>query len=144
MATKINFTKDHLVKLYNMAGEALFNKVAFQTPMGQFVTIYDLLHTVTVNTLLTMKNSINKLVEKKESADEWTMTDAEQKDIAELKRKAELINLVIGWKKYQAYLDDVAEERKKLNKELEELKESQKTPEEKQKELEAKIKALDE
>ena len=144
MTTKINFTKEHQVKLWNMACNALFNKTIFTASMGGTMNIFDLLHTTTVNTLVNMKQSLDKQIAAKESADEWSMTDLEQTKLKELKDKSQLINLIIGYKKYQTYLADVEAERQKLNKELEDLKESQKTPEDKIKELEDKLKALDE
>ena len=144
MANKINFTKEHQAKLANMALTALFNNTTFNTSMGGTCGISELLHQTTVNSLLQMKQNLDKKIASREAADEWSMTDLEQTKLKELKDKSQLINLIIGYKKYQTYLADVETERQKLNKELEALKESQKTPEDKIKEIEDKLKALDE
>lgn len=144
MSNKINFTKDHQVKLWNGINISVFNNKFFNTPMGGTATIQELLHQTTVNTLVQMKQSLDKKIAAKESADEWSMTDEEQKKLTELKADSELINLVIGWKKYVAYQNEIAKKKADLDKMIDELKESQKTPEDKLKELEAARAALDE
>ena len=144
MANKINFTKDHQVKLWNGINISVLNNKFFNTPMGGTATIQELLHQTTVNTLVQMKQSLDKKIAAKESADEWSMTDEEQKKLTELKADSELINLIIGWKKYIAYQNEVAKKKAELDKMIDELKESQKTPEDKLKELEAARAALDE
>lgn len=144
MANKINFTKDHQVKLWNGINISILNNKFFNTPMGGTATIQELLHQTTVNTLVQMKQSLDKKIAAKESADEWSMTDEEQKKLTELKADSELINLVIGWKKYIAYQNEIAQKKADLDKMIDELKESQKTPEDKLKELEAARAALDE
>lgn len=144
MANKINFTKDHQVKLWNGINISVLNNKFFNTPMGGSATIQELLHQTTINTLVQMKQSLDKKIAAKESADEWSMTDKEQKKLTELKADSELINLVIGWKKYVAYQNEIAQKKAELDKMIDELKESQKTPEDKLKELEAARAALDE
>lgn len=144
MANKINFTKDHQVKLWNGINISVLNNKFFNTPMGGTATIQELLHQTTVNTLVQMKQSLDKKITAKESADEWSMTDEEQKKLTELKADSDLINLVIGWKKYVAYQNEIAQKKAELDKMIDELKESQKTPEDKLKELEAARAALDE
>lgn len=143
MATKINFTKEHQVELYNSALKALFNKTEFSTSVG-ILNIYDLLHTTTINTLTSMKVNLDKLISTKEAADEWSLTESQQKQIDELKAKSRLVNLIIGYKRYQEYQASIEKERAKLNAELESLKDSQKTPEDRIREIEDKIKSLDE
>lgn len=144
MGNKINFTKEHQVRLFNAANLAVFNNKFFNTPMGGTATIQELLHQTTVNTLIQMKQALDKKISSKEAADEWSMTDEEQRVIANLKADSELINLVIGWKKYTNYQNEIAKKKVELNKMIDELKESQKTPEDKIKELESELKSLDE
>ena len=144
MANKINFTKEHQAKLANMALTALFNNTTFNTNMGGTCGISELLHQTTVNSLLQMKQNLDKKIASREAADEWSMTDTEQKNLTELKSKSELINLVIGWKKFVAYQNEIANEKEELDKKIADLKESTKTPEDKIKELEAQRAALDE
>lgn len=144
MANKINFTKEHQAKLANMALTALFNNTTFNTSMGGTCGISELLHQMTVNSLLQMKQNLDKKISAKEAADEWSMTDVEQKNLTDLKAKSELVNLVIGWKKWVAAQDEIAKEKAELDKKIADLKESTKTPEDKIKELEAQRAALDE
>ena len=144
MANKINFTKEHQAKLANMALSALFNNTTFNTNMGGTCGISELLHQTTVNSLLQMKQNLDKKIASREAADEWSMTDTEQKSLTELKSKSELINLVIGWKKFVAYQNEITKEKEELDKKIADLKESTKTPEDKIKELEAQRAALDE
>lgn len=141
---KVNFTKEHQIKLYNAAMLALFNNTSFQTTMGGTCGISELLHQITINSLIQMKQNLDKKISAKESADEWSMTDEEQKKLDELKSKSELINLVIGWKKYVAYQNELANKKAELDKMINDLEESQKTPEEKINELKAQRAALDE
>lgn len=144
MITKVNFTHEHETELFNLALKALFNKVEFKTSFNTILNIYDLLHTTTINVLLNIKSSLDKTISLKENADEWSLSDVEQKNIAELKFKSRLVNLIIGFKKYKDYIISVEKEKAELNAQLESLKESQKTPADKIKELEDKIKSLDE
>lgn len=144
MGNKINFTKGHREKLAQLALEALFKNTEFQTSMGGTCCITGLLHQTTINSLLQMKQSLDKKIASREAADEWTMTDDEQKGLTELKTKSELINLVIGWKKWVAYQKEIAEKKAQLDKMILDLQESQKSPDEKIKELKAERDALDE
>ena len=140
--TRINFTKDHMSKLCDLAVQALFNKTLVTTKLGQVLNIYELLHTTSINQLNEIKASLSKKIEKMEEADEWIQPDNEKLDST--KNLKELINLIIGWKRYNLEIQDNKAKKEELSKKLEELKESQKTPEDRIKELEAEIKELDE
>ena len=61
-----------------------------------------------------------------------------------IKDTKELVNLIIGWKRYNLELDENARKKEELSKKLTELKESTKTPEDRIKELEAQLKELEE
>ena len=61
-----------------------------------------------------------------------------------MKDAKELVNLIIGWKRYNLELDENARKKEELIEKLAELKESQKTPEDRIKELEAQLKELEE
>lgn len=138
----INFTKDHEARLKELACEMLFNNGVIQTKLGQPLDIVELLHTTTINTLNEIKNKLSNTITKMEEADEWVEKDSSK---IEKQRKAkELVNLIIGWKRFNLEKAENAHKREELSTKLAELKESTKTPEDRIKELEAQLKELDE
>lgn len=139
---KINFTKDHMSRLLDLADEALFNKTVVFTKLGQPLNIYELLHTTSINQLNEIKLGLAKKIEKAESVDEWVAPDNDK--LRSMKDTKELVNLIIGWKRYNLELTENELKKEELSKKLAELKESQKTPEDRIKELEAQLKELEE
>ena len=139
---KINFTKDHMQRLLELANDALFNRTSVTTKLGQVLNIYELLHTTSVNQLNEIKLSLAKKIEKAEEADEWV--DKDNAKLQALKEVKELVNLIIGWKRYNLELSENARKKTELIDKLNELKESTKTPEDRIKELEAQLKELEE
>ena len=139
---KINFTKDHMARLIDLADAALFDRTTVITKLGQPLNIYELLHTTSINQLNEIKLGLAKKIEKAESADEWIAPDNDK--LQSMKDTKELVNLIIGWKRYNLELDENACKKEELSAKLAELKESQKTPEDRIKEIEAQIKELEE
>ena len=131
-----------MIRLYDLANEALFDKTNVQTKLGQVLNIYELLHTTSINQLTEIKSSLSKKIEKMEEADEWISPDNDK--LAQMKNLKELVNLIIGWKRYNLEIQENKIKKAELTKKLEELKESQKTPEDKIKDLEAQLKELEE
>lgn len=139
---KINFTKDHMQRLLDLANVALFDRAVVTTKLGQVLNIYELLHTTSINQLNEIKIGLAKKIEKVEAADEWIAPDNDK--LQSMKDTKELVNLIIGWKRYNLELEENARKKKELSAKLTELKESQKTPEDRIKELEAQLKELEE
>ena len=139
---KINFTKTHMERLMDLADAALFDKTTVVTKLGQPLNIYELLHTTSINQLNEIKNGLAKQIEKIESGDEWIDPDSEK--LESLKSNKELVNLIIGWKRYNLEKETNARKKEELTTKLNELKESTKTPEDRIKELEAQLKELEE
>lgn len=139
---KINFTKDHMSRLLDLADEALFDKTTVYTKLGQPLNIYELLHTTSINQLNEIKSNLTKKIEKIEEQDEWVTPDGDK--LQAMKDTKELVNLIIGWKRYNLELAENARKKEELTNKLTELKESTKTPEDRIKELEAQLKELDE
>ena len=139
---KINFTKDHMSRLLDLADEALFNKTTVFTKLGQPLNIYELLHTTSINQLNEIKNNLSKKIEKAEESDEWVQPDNDK--LQSMKDTKELVNLIIGWKRYNLELTENELKKEELSKKLAELKESTKTPEDRIKEIEAQLKELEE
>ena len=129
-------------RLLDLASEALFDRAVVTTKLGQQLNIYELLHTTSVNQLNEIKVGLAKKIEKVEASDEWIAPDNGKLQL--LKDSKELVNLIIGWKRYNLELDENSRKKEELSKKLAELKESQKTPEDRIKELEAQLKELEE
>lgn len=139
---RVNFTRDHMSRLLDLADEALFSKTTVFTKLGQPLNIYELLHTTSINQLNEIKLGLAKKIEKAEESDEWVAPDNDK--LQSMKDAKELVNLIIGWKRYNLELTENELKKEELSKKLTELKESQKTPEDRIKEIEAQIKELEE
>jgi len=139
---KINFTKDHMIRLYDLANEMLFDNATIQTSMGQVLNIVELLHCTSIGQLQNIMSSIKKKIDKIEESDEWLAPDNNK--LEELRRMKELINLIIGWKRHTLEITENRRKKAELTAKLAELKESQKTPEDRIKELESEIATLEE
>ena len=139
---KINFTKANMLRLCELANNALFEKKTVTTKLGQVLNIFELIHTTTVNQLNEIRLSLSKKIEKIEEGDEWTSPDNDK--LQAMKDTKELVNLIIGYKRYNIELAENKAKKAELTKKLEELKESTKTPEDRIKEMEAQLKELEE
>lgn len=139
---KINFTQEHFEKLKAYAVEMLFTQETVTTKLGQTLNIVELLHTTTINTLNGIRLQLAKEIETIENQDEWVSGEVSQRKLDSLKAKKELVNLIIGYKRFIQEQAEIARERASLENELVRLKESQKTPEDKIKEIESKLEAL--
>lgn len=140
---KINFTKEHYVKMSGLAFAMLVNNETISSKMGQPLNIVELMHTTTVQTLNDMRLNIGKQIEKLESQDEWVSTDNTQERLEKLKKQKELLNLLIGWKRKKLEIEEAQYKKKTLTEQLNKLKEEQKTPEDRIKELEEQLAGLD-
>ena len=138
---KINFTPTHFERMKELAVEMLLDNEVIVGKLGQQFNIVDLIHTATINTLNSMRVGIAKAIENLENADEW-VDSANQEKIEKLKKQKELVNLIIGYKRYLLEQQETSELKKQLKKTLADLKESQKTPEDKIKEIEAQLAEL--
>lgn len=138
---KINFTPTHFERMKELAVEMLLDNEIVVGKLGQQFNIVDLIHTTTINTLNNIRVGMAKAIESLENADEW-VDSANQEKIEKLTKQKELVNLVIGYKRYLLEQSETNELRKQLKKTLEDLKESQKTPEDKIKEIEAQLAEL--
>lgn len=139
---KINFTQEHFEKLKAYAVEMLFTQETVTTKLGQTLNIVELLHTTTINTLNGIRLQLAKEIEAIENQDEWVSGEVSQRKLEILKAKKELVNLIIGYKRFVQEQAEIARERAYLEDELVKLKDSQKTPEDKIKEIESKLETL--
>ena len=139
---KINFTKEHEAKLDALAIKMLKENGIVRTSMGQVLNIVELMHTTSINQLNNIRTALLKAIQKKEEGDEWVAADTSVLD--EMKDTKELVNLIIGWKRKNMEIAEAKAKKTELTKKLAELKESTKTPEDRIKEMEAELAALDE
>jgi chromosome segregation ATPase len=138
---KINFTKQNYQDLVNLVAQAAMNHVVINTKMGQPLDIVALLHTTSINTLNDIKASLVKKIRNIEDRDEWVEADPDE--LAAIKAQKELVNLVVGWKRWTMEINANKQKKAELTKKLDALKESTKTPEDRIKEMEAEIAAMD-
>lgn len=138
---KINFTNEHMERMKELLVNMLINNDTVLSGFGTYLDVCALLHTVTINSLNKLRIQLGKQIETLENADEWSNTDNQSK-IKELSDKKELVNLIIGYKRFKEEAEATRLKRKELEDKLNSLKESQKTPEDKIKEIEAQIAEL--
>ena len=120
----------------------LIGNITIKGNMGQDHSILDLFHNLTLNTLVSIRSSLNSIISKKEEIDEWSITDGEQRVLESLKKKKELVNLLIGYKRQLEESAKTERERQTLTKQLNELKDSTMSPEDKIKEIEKQLEEL--
>lgn len=135
----INFTKEHYAKLKELAFDMLVSNDTIPTKLGQSLTILELMHTTTINTLNGLKQQIAKQIDNLENQDEWASSEHLQLKLDKLKARKELVNLIVGWKRYSEEREELSAKKEELSVQLKKLKEAQKTPEERIKELEEQI-----
>lgn len=136
---KINFKKEHFDKLKELAVKALLNNDVIMGKLGTPINIIELIHCTTINSLNNMRLSLAKKIESLEENDEWTSNELNQGSLLKAKEQKELVNLIIGYKRYKQEIEDNKANKEALLEQLNVLKESQKTPEDKIKELEEKL-----
>lgn len=140
---KINFTSQHFDNLCAGVLEMALKNSTISTKMGTPLNVLELLHTTTIGTLNGIRLSLSKQIETLENQDEWVAENTSQTKLESLKSLKETVNLIIGYKRYQLEKEETAKKRKELESQLTMLKESQKTPEDKIKEIEEQLKSLD-
>lgn len=140
---KINFTKEHFEKMCAGILGMVLKNTTVPTKMGTPLNAIELLHTTTIGTLNGIRLSLSKQIETLENQDNWVAESTSQIKLESLKSIKETVNLIIGYKRYQLEEEETAKKRKDLESKLTELKESQKSPEDKIKEIEDQLKSLD-
>ena len=140
---KVNFKKEHFDRLKELAVKALLNNDAVIGRIGNPINIVELLHGTTINSLNQIRLSLTKKIESLEGKDEWIADNVNQESLEKAKEQKELVNLIIGYKRYKQELAENLANKEALQEQLKALKESQKSPEDKIKELESKLATLE-
>jgi hypothetical protein len=136
----VHFTKENYETLRKLAADMLFANEVISYGVGQPKSIIELLHTTSIETLNKIKQTLSKRIEEQENKDEWV--DPDNSKLDKLRKKKELVNLIIGWKRFNLEKDAQAYKKAELTKKLNELVESQKTPADRIKELQAELDAM--
>lgn len=140
---KINFTKDHYEKMCALLMTMLINGDTITTKFGTPLDVVELLHTTTIGTLNSIRLSLAKQIENLENQDEWVSSEANQNRLSQLKAQKELVNLVIGYKRFQMEIAETAKKKSELQEKIAKMKEEAKTPEDRLKEAEAELAAFE-
>lgn len=139
---KVNFTQEHYQKMCSLLLDMLLGNTTIQTKLGQQLNVVELLHCTTINQLNEIRLQLTGAVRRIEDMDEWLEQDnAEKLDI--LKKKRELVNLIIGYKRWCIEAREIKAKKEQLIAKISEMKEAQKTPEDRLKEAEAELESLE-
>lgn len=139
---KINFTKEHLAALKANIAELVLRGTIIPGPVGQSYDIFNIVNTLSTTSLRTISAFLQKKKAGLSVDDEW-VENPHKAEVEELQFVIDTISLVIGYKLKNIEIEDNLREKARLEKQLNELKESQKTPAELIAELEAKITAIE-
>lgn len=142
MAT-INFTKEHLAKLKENIATMVLDRTIVNGPMGQSYDACSLVNEMTITSLQSLSTQLVAKKAKLSISDEW-VENPNVEEIAKIDFILETISLVIGFKRKEQECKDNARERARLEKQILDLEEAQKTPQELLAELKAKAAALSE
>lgn len=99
---KINFTKEHFIRMNDLLMEMLLDNRTINNSMGQPLNVVELLHTTTVNSLNRIRLDVATQIKNLENEDEWVATSETQNRLNTLKKDKELLNLIIGYKRFRA------------------------------------------
>ena len=137
----IIFTEQNKSELEKLIANSVLNRVVYCGQFGQEYTVWDLVNTANVSSLRVLSEFIQNKISKLSTADEW-VENPHAEEVEKLTIDKRLISLIIGWKLYNQQLKERTDERNRLEKQLSDLEQSQKTPEQLIDELKAKIAEL--
>lgn len=141
---KINFTKEHFEKMCSLLLTMLLSNNTVNSKLGTPINVVELLHTTTINSLNDIRLALSNKIKRLENQDGWVTSGSTAKQLDTVRAQEELVNLVIGYKRYRMEVEENAQKKAELTAKLKALKESQKSPEDKIKELEAELSAMGE
>ena len=112
--SKINFTPEHEKQLKDLYLELGFSGAKLQGKFGaNFMSVDQLLHTTTIETLKGFKVTLKKEIDELEKEDEWTTGVTSSKRLTITKKWYDYVNLLIG---YKLYTEQVASETRAARK----------------------------
>jgi len=140
MAT-INFTKEHLAKLKENIATIVLDGTIVNGPMGQSYDAFSLVNATSIKSLQTLSGFLGTRKANLSASDEW-VENPNAEEIAKIDFLLETISLIIGFKRKEQERKDNARELARVEKQIAELEEAQKTPQELIAELKAKAATL--
>ena len=140
---KINFTQEHFQRMQHLLLGMLLNNETINNKLGQPLNVVELLHTTSIQGLNGIRLSLGKQIENLENQDEWVASPVSQAKLENLKAAKELVNLIIGYKRYKLEAEEVSKKKAELVNRIAQMKEEAKTPEDRLKEAEAELAALE-
>lgn len=143
IAMKINFTQEHFQRMQSLLLGMLLNNETINNKLGQPLNVVELLHTTSINGLNSIRLSLAKQIENLENADEWVASPISQVKLDNLKAAKETVNLIIGYKRFQQEIAENNARKEELKAKIAQMKEEAKTPEDRLKEAEAELAALE-
>ena len=142
MAT-INFTKEHLAKLKENIATLVLDGTIINGPMGQSYDAFALVNAMSIKSLQTLSGFLGTKKANLSTTDEW-VENPNAEEIAKIDFIMETVSLIIGFKRKEMERKDNARELARIEKQIAELEESQKTPQQMLAELKAKAATLSE
>lgn len=140
---KINFTQEHFQRMQSLLMQMLLNNETISSKLGQPLNVVELLHTTSINGLNSIRLSLAKQIENLENADEWVASSVSQNKLDNLKTAKETVNLIIGYKRFLLEVAENKAKKDELKAKIAQMKEEAKTPEDRLKEAEAELEALE-
>ena len=139
---KINFTDEHMLRLRTLIADSVLYNSIIVGPMGQNYTVIDLMHCLSINSLRSLSASIYKKRVALSIEDKWIENPNAAK-IAQLDDQLELIDLIIGYQLKTQEIESNKIEKERIQKQIDELVQSQKSPQDLIADLQAKLSELD-
>lgn len=140
---KINFTVEHFQRLQQLLLSMLLSNDVVVNKFGQPLNVVELLHVTSIQGLNTIRLSLTKQIENLENQDEWVASPTTQVKLENLKESKELVNLIIGYKRSMQEIAENNAKKAELKAKIAQMKEEAKTPEDRLKEAEAELAALE-
>lgn len=140
---KINFTEAHLKEMKELLMKILLKNEVIYTKLGTPLNAVELLHTTSINTLNSIRQNIKNKINNLENQDEWIASTETQEELDKLKESDLVVNLIIGYKRFQMEKESIERKKEKLKAKIAQMKEEAKTPEDRLKEAEAELASLD-
>lgn len=139
----INFTKEHLAKLKENIATLVLDGTIINGPMGQSYDAFALVNAMSIKSLQTLSGFLGTKKANLSASDEW-VENPNAEEIAKIDFLMETVSLIIGFKRKEMERKDNARELARIEKQIAELEESQKTPQQMLAELKAKAATLSE
>lgn len=140
---KINFTVEHFQRLQQLLLNMLLSNDVVVNKLGQPLNVVELLHVTSIQSLNNIRLNLAKQIENLENQDEWVASPTTQVKLENLKESKELTNLIIGYKRSMQEIAENNAKKAELKAKIAQMKEEAKTPEDRLKEAEAELAAIE-